>query len=166
VETEQDYEAYVTSRIAGLRRLGYHLCGSTSGADDLVQETITKLYVLWPRIRTVDDLDAYTRTVLVRTFLSERRRPWSRLASYDSPTETEALEPDADLRLLLRAALARVPRRQRAVLVLRFLCDLSVEEAARHLNCSAGTVKSQTSHGLKTMRRLLETAAFALTERA
>jgi len=164
-DLDDEYVEYVGTRMSSLRRLGYHLCGTTSGADDLVQETITKLYVGWRRIRTVDNLDAYVRSMLLRTFLAEKRRPWARVGRFDYPPEDVAgPEPDADLRLVMRAALAQVPRRQRAVLVLRFLHDLSIEDVARLLDCSTGTVKSQTSHGLTALRRLLDERAFARTD--
>ena len=165
-DREQEYVDYVTTRLPGLRRLGYHLCGTTAGADDLVQETITKVFVHWGRIRAVDDMDAYVRRMLLRTFLAEVRRPWARVGRYETPpTVTAAEGPDADLRLVLRAALAKVPPRQRSVLVLRFLYDLPVQDVATLLNCSTGTVKSQTTHGLTAMRRLLGTPQFAWTDR-
>jgi RNA polymerase sigma factor (sigma-70 family) len=137
-----------------------------AGTDDLVQETITKVFVHWARIRAVDDMDAYVRRVLLRTFLAEVRRPWARVGRYETPPAVPAADgSDADLRLVLRAALAQVPPRQRAVLVLRFLYDLPVQEVAKLLNCTTGTVKSQTVHGLNTMRRLLGRAQFAWTDR-
>jgi RNA polymerase sigma-70 factor (sigma-E family) len=164
-ESDSEYVEYVTAHLAGLRRLGYHLCGTTAEADDLVQETITRLFVHWRRVRTVANLDGYVRSMLVRTFLTERRRPWARVGRFaEPPPATATTEPEPELRVVLSAALARLPRRQRAVLVLRFLHDLPVEEVARHLNCAPGTVKSQTSHGLTTLRRLLSTRAFAWTE--
>jgi RNA polymerase sigma-70 factor (sigma-E family) len=161
---DEEYVEYVTSRLPTLRRLGYQLCGTSTGADDLVQETITRLFVGWRRIRAADNLDGYVRTMLVRAFLAERRRPWSRVARFDTPPpQPDIGAPDTDLALVLRAALAHVPPRQRAVLVLRFICDLPVDEVAQHLSCSNGTVKSQTSHGLAALRRLLATPAFAGT---
>jgi RNA polymerase sigma-70 factor (sigma-E family) len=161
---EDDYVEYVTARLPSLRRLGYLLCGDADGADDLVQQTITTLYVRWRRASTADHLDAYVRRMLLRAFLDEKRRPWSRVRLTDAPPERPG-PPDAGAgaedRIVLRAALARVPRRQRAVLVLRFLCDLPVSEVAELLHCSEGTVKSQTSHGLAALRRLLGAQALA-----
>ncbi|MEE6258129.1 SigE family RNA polymerase sigma factor [Plantactinospora sonchi] len=156
-EAQQDYIEYVTGRLPRLRHLAYLLCGDEHRADDLVQQTITKLYVRWRRIRDVEHLDQYVRTMLLRTFLDERRRPWSRVGLLAEPPEPPPA-PDCRVEdaLALRAALARVPRRQQAVLVLRFLCDLGVDEVAQILGCSAGTVKSQSSRGLATMRRLLD----------
>lgn len=156
-ELEDEYVEYVTARLAGLRRFAFLLCGDEHRADDLVQQTITKLYERWRRTRTVEHLDRYVRTMLLRVFLDERRLGWSaRVALTGTAPERPAPDgPDLAQRAVLRSALARVPRRQQAVLVLRFLCDLPVDEVARLLDCSAGNVKSQTHHGLATLRRLL-----------
>jgi RNA polymerase sigma-70 factor (sigma-E family) len=153
---EQEYVEYVTVRLPALRRLAYLLCGDEHRADDLVQQTITKLYLQWVRISVVEHLDQYVRSMLVRGFIDERRRPWARIGLLAHAPDTP-VQPDESVEdwLMLRAALARVPRRQQAVLVLRFLCDLPIEEVAAALGCSEGTVKSQTSRGLATMRRLL-----------
>jgi RNA polymerase sigma-70 factor (sigma-E family) len=155
--SDAEYVAYVQGRIPALRRLAYHLCGDAHHADDLVQETIAKLYAAWGRVSAADGLDRYTRTTLVRTFLDDRRRGWWRVRLFDAVPERPGPPPSgAEERVLLRAALGRVPPRQQAVLVLRFLYDLPVAEVAHLLGCSEGTVKSQTAHGLATLRRLLD----------
>jgi RNA polymerase sigma-70 factor (sigma-E family) len=160
---EEEYVEYVTARLPALRRLGYLLCGDESVADDLVQQTITALYLHWRKASNATHLDAYVRQMLVRAFIDEKRRPWSRVRVTDEPPERVApAEPSVEDRMVLRAALRKVPRRQRAVLVLRFLCDLSVPEVAGLLRCSEGTVKSQTSHGLATLRRLLGAQTLAV----
>jgi RNA polymerase sigma-70 factor (sigma-E family) len=158
---EDEYVEYVTARLPALRRLGYLLSGSEDSADDLVQQTITTLYVHWRRVSAVTHLDQYVRSMLVRAVLDEKRRPWSRVRLVEVPDRPAGGPPDVESRLVLRAALGQVPPRQRAVLVLRFLCDLSVPEVAAALQCSTGTVKSQTSHGLATLRRLLGTQTLA-----
>lgn len=153
---EQEYVEYVTARLPRLRRLAYALCGDEDQADDLVQETVTKLYLHWSRMAGVTHLDAYARKVLVRTFLDGQRKGWWRVLLFGAvPDVGFAEEHGADDRTVLRNALAKLPPRQRAVLVLRFLHDLSVREVAELLGCTEGTVKSQTSHGLTTLRRLL-----------
>jgi RNA polymerase sigma-70 factor (sigma-E family) len=160
---EQEYVEYVTARLASLRRLGYLLCGDEDSADDLVQQTITALYVHWRRASAANNLDGYVRQMLVRAFIDEKRRPWSRVRLTDAPPDRPArVESSVEDRIVLRAALRRVPRRQRAVLVLRFLCDLSIPEVAAALGCSEGTVKSQTSHGLVALRRLLGAQTLAV----
>ena len=155
-----DYVAYVEGRLAWLRRVAYLLCQDWHGADDLVQATLTRLYVHWPRAARMDNIDAYVRTILVRAFIGERRSPWFRrvLLPGSAQADTYATGADPDAVLDVREALAAIPPRQRATIVLRFYCDLDVEQAAIVLGCSAGTVKSQTSKGLAALRRMLEPA--------
>jgi RNA polymerase sigma-70 factor (sigma-E family) len=156
---QADYVEYVEGRLAGLRRLAYLLCQDWHGADDLVQVTVTRLFTHWPRAARMDNTDAYVRTILIRTFLGERRSPWFRRVLLPGvQPEHAAQAADLDAVLDVREALAAIPPRQRATLVLRFYCDLDVEQAAIALGCSPGTVKSQTSKGLAALRRMLEPA--------
>jgi len=153
---EREYTEYVTARLPALRRLAYVLSGDPYRADDLVQQTITTLFVRWRKIRSVEHLDRYVRSMLVHAFIDERRLAWARVRLFREPPERVAPVDDGlEDRSVLRAALAKVPRRQQAVVVLRFIYDLPVAEVAEMLGCSTGTVKSQTSHGLSTLRRLL-----------
>ncbi|MGM1057735.1 SigE family RNA polymerase sigma factor [Saccharothrix sp. Mg75] len=151
------FAEYFAARSEALRGTAYLLCGDWHRAEDLVQTTFTKLYVAWRRITRHDALDAYARQTLVRTFVSELRRGWFRRERVSGETADVAATPSgsAEDRLVLLAALARVPPRQRAVLVLRYWEDLSVEETARALGCSEGTVKSQAARGLRTLRGLV-----------
>jgi RNA polymerase sigma-70 factor (sigma-E family) len=154
--SDAEYLAYVHGRTQALRRVALLLCGDRHQADDLVQETITKLYARWSRLTRVDNLDAYVHTMLVRTFLDERRRGWWKAKLFGAtPERPEPSGAAPEDRTVLRAALAQVPPRQQAVLVLRFLCDQPVGDVARILGCSEGTVKSQTAHGLPALRRIL-----------
>ena len=161
---EQEYVEYVKARIPALRRLAYSLCGDEHRADDIVQQTITKLYTRWRRARAAASLDRYVRTMLVRAYLDEKRLGWSLRVRLSAtlPDRPAPAGPDLDDRAVLRAALAQLPRRQQAVVVLRFVCDLSVNEVAETLGCSPGTVKSQTSHGLAALRRRLGAEALAV----
>jgi RNA polymerase sigma-70 factor (sigma-E family) len=160
-DREHDYLAYAGGRIPALRRLAILLCGDDDQADDLVQETITKLYAVWPRAGRIENLDAYTHAMLVRAFLDDRRRGWWKVRLFGAAPESPAPpQANADDRAVVRAALAQVPRRQQAVLVLRFIHDLPIAEVAQILGCSIGTVKSQTSHGLSTLRRILGDRTF------
>ncbi|TDO49009.1 RNA polymerase sigma-70 factor (sigma-E family) [Kribbella sp. VKM Ac-2571] len=152
------FEAYFAARSDAMRGTAYLLCGDWHRAEDLVQQTFTKLYLVWRRIQRHEAMDSYTRQTLIRTFLSERRRGWFRHESVASET-TDRAAPSADFadeRLVLLEALVKVPPRQRAVLVLRYWEDQSVEQTAELLDCSAGTVKSQAARGLATLRGLLE----------
>ena len=153
---DDEYVAFVQPRMPQLRRAAYLLCGDWWRGDDLVQRALTDAYVHWARVRRADSPDAYLRTILVHRFIDEQRAGWSRVKLVESPPEPggdHGVEPAVSVDL--RTALARLPVRQRAVLVLRFLCDMSVEQTAEAMNCSTGTVKSQTAHGLADLRAVL-----------
>lgn len=154
----ETYTAYAAAKAPWLRRVAYLLCQDWHRADDLVQTTITKLYIHWRRASKFDNLDGYVRTILVNTYLAEQRTSWwRRVVPMPGPSdrETAAVTADLDVALDLTAALAALPPRQRAAVVLRHYCDLSVEETAELLECSTGTIKSQTSRGLATLRAAL-----------
>jgi RNA polymerase sigma-70 factor (sigma-E family) len=154
---DAEYTEYVAARLSSLRRLAAVLCDDWQRADDLVQATLIKLYVHWGRVRTADHADAYARTVLVREFVHERRSTWvKRVSLSGTVTDSPAAAVDHDAGLDLRAAVAALPTRQRATLVLRFYCDLNVDQCAAILGCSPGTVKSQTARALESVRRALE----------
>ncbi|MBP2321159.1 RNA polymerase sigma-70 factor (sigma-E family) [Kibdelosporangium banguiense] len=163
---EEQYTEYVTARLPALRRIAYLLCNDDHRADDIVQNAITRLYLHWRKASKAENLDAYVRTIVVRTFLNEQRAGWfTRNRLVDEPPEQFAPPgPDVETSQVLHAALSRVPPRQRAVLVLRFLYDLSVIEVAGMLGCSPGNVKSQTSHGLAALRKQLGDQAFSLQD--
>ncbi|TQS44028.1 SigE family RNA polymerase sigma factor [Cryptosporangium phraense] len=156
-EPDQAYRAYIAERLPMLRRLAHLLSQDWHRADDLVQSTMVRLYLRWERVAAATDRDAYARAVLVRVFLSERRTGWARrVVLVDSAVDTTAtVDPDAASAVAVRTALAALPARQRAVLVLRYYSDLSVEQTADALGCSAGTVKSHTSRALAALRRAL-----------
>ena len=150
---EAGYRDYVTNRMEVLRRTAYLLCRDWHLADDLVSITIGKLYRHWRRVAGVAYLDAYVRRILVRTWLDEKDRPWRREEPTDAlPDLPVAPVPGVVERAGLLDLLATLAPRQRAAVVLRLYCDLSVEETAEILGCSAGTVKSQTARGLDTLR--------------
>ena len=154
---DEDFTGYVQARLAWLRRVAYLLCQDWQQADDLVQTAITNLYVHWRRARAMEHTDGYARTILVRAFLTERRGGWARRVTLAGALpDAPSVAPDLNDALDVRAALASLPPRQRATLVLRFYCDLNVDQAARVLGCSAGTVKSQTAKALASLRRALE----------
>ena len=162
---DDEFIAYVSGRLPALKRLAYLLSGDEHSADDLVQESVTKLYLRWRSACRADNLDRYVRAIVVRTHIDETRRPWYRVRLFGIPPEPrrESDVPDADTAGALRVALSRLPAGQRAVLVLRFLCDVPVDEVADMLGCSPGTVKSQTSHGIAKLRQLLDRRDFVST---
>lgn len=152
-----EFAAYAHARLGSLRRIAYLLCQDWDNADDLVQSAMIRLYLHWGRASASDRLDSYARPVLVREFLAFRRSAWSRRVVVTSTVSEQSGDTgDQEMVLDLRHALVRPPPRQRATLVLRFYCDLSVDQTAHELGCSTGTVKSQTAKGLHTLRRLLE----------
>ncbi len=156
---DAEFTEYVTARLAALRRVAYLLCLDRDRADDLVQGAMTRMYVHWGRVRAVDHADSYAKAILVREFLSERRSGWARRVSLGAELPDQpAVAADQDAALDVRSALAGLPPGQRATLVLRYYCDLNIEQSARVLGCSAGTVKSQTARGLDSLRRALEPA--------
>jgi len=153
---EAGFTDYVTTRAGWLRKVAYLLCGDWHRADDLVQTAITRLYANWPRAARADNLDGYARRTLVNAFLAEQRTSWWRRVDLrGADHEGPAPGSDVEAALDLRAALDRLPARQRATVVLRYFGDLPVADTARALGCSEGTVKSQTAKAVETLRELL-----------
>jgi RNA polymerase sigma-70 factor (sigma-E family) len=153
---DDEYTEFVAARLHALRRIAHLLCQDWHHADDLVQVTITRLYVHWHRVRVMDHPEAYARTILVREFLRQRRSGWARKVSLPGEVpDWLGAGNDHDDAIDVNAALADLPPRQRATLVLRFYCDQTVDQVAEVLGCSAGTVKSQTSKGLGSLRLAL-----------
>jgi RNA polymerase sigma-70 factor (sigma-E family) len=152
-DDEAAYREYVTARLERLRRTAYLYCRDWHTADDLVGVTFGRLYDHWRRAQRADNLDAYVHGILAHAWLDERRRPWRREQAVaevpDLPAPGSAAHGGDVLNLL-----ASLPARRRACVVLRFYCDLSVEQTATALGISAGTVKSQTARGLETLRAL------------
>lgn len=152
---EAEFVAYVANRQEALRRSAYLLCRDLNRSDDLVQTAITRLFVAWRKARVADHLDAYAHTVLVRVFLDEQRVGWWKVWLDHRSSDRPAPVVDVDTRLTLDQAMTGLTARQRAVPVLRFYQDMSVEQTADALNCSAGTVQSQTSRALAALRGVL-----------
>ncbi|MDH6121916.1 SigE family RNA polymerase sigma factor [Kitasatospora sp. GAS204B] len=155
---DAEFIEFASTRATWLRGVAYLLCADWHRADDLVQETITKLYVHWPRLARVENMDGYARKALVNTFLSEQRSPWERWRARWQAQElpdAPVFAPDLDASVDLREALAALPPRQRTAVVLRYYCDLTVEQTAEAMGCSTGNVKSQTSRGIDALSRRL-----------
>jgi len=155
-DVEAELHSYVEARYLHLRRTAYLLCGDWHRAEDIVQTTLARVVVA-ARRRGVENLDAYTRTVLARVYLDERRRlPWRR----EGPLADAAAVPqpagDQALSVTLLAALRTLPPRQRAAVVLRYWEDRSTEETAEALGVSPGTVKSQCAKAMATLRASLD----------
>ncbi len=152
-----DFEQYVAARRTSLRRTAYLLCGDWDRAEDVVQDALARLYVHWRRASRAGSVDAYARRTVVNAFLAEGRRPWRRERSTDTVPDTAYADPTttADSRDSLLHALAQLGPSQRAIVVLRYWDDLSIEETAEILGTSAGNVKSQAARGLAHLRQVL-----------
>ncbi|MFB9684524.1 SigE family RNA polymerase sigma factor [Amycolatopsis plumensis] len=140
------------------RREAFLMCGDWSLAEDLLQTALMRLYTRWHRLDPAG-IDGYTRRVIARLAIDEARRPYRRTELRDALPETPVATAESAAALDVRAALQKVPPKQRAVLVLRFFSDLTNAEAAKVLRISEGTVKSQAARGLATLRRLLDEPA-------
>ncbi|MEU5664865.1 SigE family RNA polymerase sigma factor [Streptomyces longwoodensis] len=131
--------------------------GDTHLAEDLVQETLSRMYALWGRISRIDNPAAYAQTVLVRTFLTQRRRysaserPLADVPELPVPHGAD----DPALRLALLQALRELPPKDRVVVMLRYWEDRTVEETADAMNVSAIAVRSRSSRALAKLRARL-----------
>jgi RNA polymerase sigma-70 factor (sigma-E family) len=152
MKRDQEFEQFAVARTPQLYRSAYLLCGERQGAEDLVQETLAKVYAKWGR--SIENPAAYAQTALVRTFLSQKRRRSSHEVPYaDLPDAPVADATEAsDLRLSLQEVLDGLLPMDRAVLVLRFSEDLGVDEVGRLLGLSAGAVKNRTMRALQRAR--------------
>ena len=147
-----EFTEFVAARTPALLRTAYLLTGDWAAGEDLLQTTLEQCWRRWNRLG--EHPEPYVRQAMLRTFLSWRRRRWTG----ETPTEElpEVAVDDAtsayDERELLWRALQRLPRRQRAVIVLRYFDDLSEQETAAALGVAVGTVKSQASKALAALR--------------
>jgi RNA polymerase sigma-70 factor (sigma-E family) len=157
LETDAGFSEYVAAHAEQVRFTAYLLCGDWHEAEDLAQSAFVRLYLAWDRIDRTEPINAYVRKIVTRTYLNERRRLWRKLERLTSapPEPPSELAPAPEQRMLVMSALAQVPRRQRAALVLRYWEDLSLAETADVLGCSVGNVKSQCARGLLRLRELL-----------
>jgi RNA polymerase sigma-70 factor (sigma-E family) len=157
-EVDERFAAYVRERGDHHLRVAVLLTGDWQAAEDLVQASLVKLCRAWPRLDTRTDPDAYLRRIMVNTHRSWWRARWRREtpaavlpegAAGDDMTDRQAVGA------VVREALARLPRQQRAVLVLRYCEDLPEAEVAEVLGCSVGTVKTHAHRGVAALRERL-----------
>ncbi|MEO7352604.1 MAG: SigE family RNA polymerase sigma factor [Marmoricola sp.] len=164
--SDAEFSDFVQAAWPGLYRTAWLLVGDPGLAEDLVQTSLAKTYASWGRVRDLSAARGYARTVMVNTASSWfRKRSWKN----EVPTgelEDVGVERDATDRVALMDALSQLPPRQRAVVVLRFYEDLSVEQTAEVLSISPGTVKSQASHALEKLRTSLGDAFVTIPEGA
>jgi RNA polymerase sigma-70 factor (sigma-E family) len=153
-DRDDDFVEFVEAHAADLRRSAFLLCGDWHRAQDLTQSALLKLYVVWPRVERTDGLLTYARRTLVRTAIDESRRFWHRERATEVLPEAPTQDADADISVDVLRALARLPVRQRATVVLRYWEDLPMEDVAKLLGCGVGTVKSQSARGLAALRQM------------
>jgi RNA polymerase sigma-70 factor (sigma-E family) len=162
-EDAEEFREFASARAGQLFRIAYLVCGDWHEAQDLVQTTLAKLFVAWHRVQRTQSPDAYARKVLMNAYLSERRRKWtSELPVADPALPICGSGDDADLRLTLVAALHKLPPRSRAVVVLRYVDDHSIEQVAQALGISPAAVKSLNFRGLAQLRDQLGAEAHVL----
>lgn len=138
-----------------LRRTAFLLCGNWHTAEDLAQTTLAKMFVSWRTIQRRGAEHAYANRILVNTYLDGKRLKRSGEILTDNFPDSAEQPPALETRLVVLAALATLPLRARAVVVLRFWEDLSVEQVADALGCSPGNVKSHTARALDKLRTVL-----------
>lgn len=150
---------YVRGQWPQLVRYATALCGDPAEAEELVQSALVRVAVRWPLVRDKDNPDAYVRHAIANGYLTTWRRIRSREVAVAEPPEVAAVgdrTAGVDDVMVVRRALATLPPRQRAVLVLRYLEDRSERETADILGCSVGTVKSQAAKALAKLRGAVE----------
>ena len=155
MEDVDEFSAFVRSRSSDLQRMAWLLTGDWSTAQDLVQSSLAKTWQRWRSIRRRDAPEAYVRRVMMTTFLGWRRRRWAgEVALGWLPEHADVSDVAADVAQheAVVKALRRLPKQQRAVVVLRYFADLSEQATADTLRCGVGTVKSQTARALAALR--------------
>jgi len=155
-EDADEFVRFAAVRARPLLRTAWVLTGDWHLAQDVVQETLARMFQHWRRTDKIENTEAYANVVLVRTYLSMRRRR----SFFERPThefaEITASSPDPALRVTVEAALAELSANDRAVLVLRYLCDRSVEQVAIDLNRSPTAVRSMSKRALDRLRTILD----------
>jgi RNA polymerase sigma-70 factor (sigma-E family) len=155
--TQEEFEEFAVARTPQLYRAAWLLCGDAHRAEDLVQETLAKVYVRWHRRLggPIEHPVAYAHTTLTRTYISaQRRRSNHETPIGELPEEVEQ-GGDTATSLALQAALAQLEPMDRAVLVLRYLEDVSVADAADALGLTSGAVRNRTMRALDRLRAVL-----------
>ncbi|PRX48068.1 RNA polymerase sigma-70 factor (sigma-E family) [Nonomuraea fuscirosea] len=158
MDDEPGFDNFVAEQTDALLRYGFVLTGNPHDAADLVQEALVRLRGAWPRMRRKDRSHTYVRTTMARLHISVWRRHRREHLTAEPPDRVhhEVLPSDEDQGLW--EELAALPRRQRAVLVLRYYEQLSDAEIAKVLGISPGTVRSQAFRGLDKLRSSLLSA--------
>lgn len=153
---DEEFTSFVAAASPQLHRKAWLLTTSSTAAEDLLQSALAKAYVAWRRVSAADDPTAYVSGIVLKTFLSERRRRSSTEVAVASVDDTEVSSEDPTLRLTLLAALRTLSPLDRAVVVLRYWEDRSVEETAHALHLSSAAVKNRSLRALAALRTQLD----------
>jgi RNA polymerase sigma-70 factor (sigma-E family) len=154
ISDEDSFRDFVAGRWRPLLRTAYLLTGDAGRAEDLLQTALSRLWLVWPRVRE-DAPEAYVRKILANTSASWWRRRWhGELPTATLPDQVGGEDPAiaTSAREEMRAALSVLTPRQRAVIVLRYAEDMSEQQVAHLLGVNVGTVKTLTSRGLARLR--------------
>jgi len=153
---EDEFVQFAEAIAPRLRRTAFLLCGDWHTAEDLAQTTLAKVFASWRRISRRDAANAYAMRTLLNTYLGESRKKRPREVLAGQLPEPAVPPPSPELRLAVLEALAMLPPRARAVVVLRYWADQSVDQTAAMLGCTPGNVKSQSARALDKLRLLLD----------
>ena len=153
---DAEFGTFVAARYGSLLRAAYMLTGDRSKAEDLAQSALMRAYPAWRR-KEPENPEAYVRTIMVRLAVRGRRRRWSAEIPTAQLPESVTVDPTTavDTTLALATALAGLSVDHRAVIVLRYLMELSEAETGAVLGCSVGTVKSRCSRALDALREIV-----------
>ncbi|SDH75964.1 RNA polymerase sigma-70 factor, sigma-E family [Sinosporangium album] len=152
METDPRFAEFVAERGDALLRYGHVLAGNPHDAADLVQEALLKLRAAWRRLKAEENAEKYVRTIMARTHTAAWRLRRRELLTWELPEQSHLDTIPSGFEQTMWEALAGLPRKQRAVVVLRYYEDLSDEEIASTLGISRGTVRSQVSRALDKLR--------------
>jgi RNA polymerase sigma-70 factor (sigma-E family) len=149
---EDEFIEFAEAAAPQLRRTAFLLCGDWHSAEDLAQTALAKVFVAWRSIRKREAAHAFATRTLVNTYLADKRKKRPSEVLTDRIPDLPVLQPAPELRLVMLEALDTLPPKSRAVVVLRYWADQSVEEVAATLGCSVGNVKSQSLRALARLR--------------
>ena len=152
---EQEFAEFAEASAPRLRRAAFLLCGDWHTAEDLAQTALAKVFVSWRKVRRQDAAHAYATRTLVNSYLADKRLRRSTEIITDQLPDCPAPMLAPETRMVVLDALGTLPPRSRAVVMLRYWADLSVDQAADVLGCSPGTVKTLGARALGKLRGVL-----------
>ena len=163
MECPEEFIEFAAVEMVRLRRTAYLLCGDWHAAEDLTQIALTRTLLAWRRISKRENAHAYAHRTLVNAYLGQRQKRRSGEVPISSVPDVAGLPGNSDLRMVLLDALATLPPQARAIVVLRYWEDQSIEQVAETLRCSTSSVKAQSARGLQKLRGLLDQSRPELT---